>query len=497
MDEPGDAPAAIRETHSAVVVLVGDRAYKVKKPVDLGFLDFRTRAAREAVCHREVELNRRLAPDVYLGVADVTGPDGEVCDHLVVMRRMPDDRRLTALVARGAAVETDLRRLAHLLAGFHEAADAPDAARVAASRDALRARWEANLAVLEHAAGSVVDGDTTAAVSDLARRYLAGRAPLFEHRIASGRARDGHGDLLADDIFLLDDGPRVLDCIEFADELRYGDVLADAAFLAMDLERLGRPDLGALFLTTYRELTGDSWPASLAHHHIAYRASVRAKVACIRHDQEPPDARGEVRDEARRLVGLVHRHLEAGRVRLVVVGGLPATGKSTVAAGVADSLGAVHLRSDELRKELAGLPAGASAAADVGEGIYGASMSERTYQAMLDRASALLAMGESVVLDATFHDTSWRAAARALATDAVADVTELCCEAPVEISAARAGRRLAAGVDVSDADESVVRAFAAAWVPWPEAVTIHTSGAPDAALAAAMAAIHQGARPHA
>lgn len=478
-------PAAIRETHSAVVVFLGDKAYKVKKPVDLGFLDFSTRERREAVCHREVELNRRLAPDVYLGVADVVGPDGAVCDHLVVMRRMPEDRRLSTLVASGAPVETELRRIAHVIARFHEAADAPSAALEAASRDALAARWEANLEVLERFAGPVVDSGEVTQVALLARRYLAGRGPLFADRIASGCARDGHGDLLADDIFCLDDGPRVLDCIEFDDALRFGDVLADVAFLAMDLERLGRSDLAALFLAAYRELTADTWPVSLAHHHVAYRAGVRAKVGCIRHGQ----AGGPAREEARLLLDLARRHLEAARVRLIVVGGLPATGKSTVAAGVADRLGAVHLRSDEVRKELAGLPAGARALAGVGEGIYDVRGTDATYAALLDRARLLLGMGESVVLDATFHEPRWRAAVTQLAADAVADLTALGCVVPVEVAAARAARRLEVGLDVSDAHEAVVRAMASTAVPWPDATIIDTNGAPDAAISAALAAI--------
>ena len=141
----------------------------------------------------------------------------------------------------------------------------------------------------------------------------------------AGRARDGHGDLLADDIFLLDDGPRVLDCLEFDDALRLDDVLADVAFLAMDLERLGRPDLAERFLAAYRAASGDTWPSSLAHHHIAYRAQVRAKVSAIRAEQGVPDSA----DKAQALLRLALAHLEAGRVRLVLVGGLPGTGKST------------------------------------------------------------------------------------------------------------------------------------------------------------------------
>jgi uncharacterized protein len=484
--DPGPSwPAAVRETHSAVVFLVGERAYKLKKPVDLGFLDFRDRQARAAICHREVELNQRLSPDVYLGVADVVGPDGALCDHLVVMRRMPDDRRLTALIRAGQAVEADLRRIAHLVAGFHGRAPGPPAAAQAASRDALAGRWEDNLAVLgHHAERGFLDTTVVAEVADLARRYLEGREALFERRIAQGRARDGHGDLLADDIFCLDDGPRILDCIEFADELRYGDVLADAAFLAMDLERLGRPDLAETFLQTYRELTADTWPDSLAHHHVAYRAGVRAKVGCIRWSQEG----GSGQDTAD-LLDITARHLRAGRVRLVVVGGLPGTGKSTVATAVGDALGAVVIRSDEVRKELGGLPAGSPAGAGLDEGLYRPDMTQRTYRAVLERARTLLGLGHSAVLDATFADPAWRAAAVGLAEEAVADLCELRCVAPLSLTVERAEARRAQGGDPSDADQAVVRAWADREAPWPSASDVDTSGPVERAVQQALSAM--------
>jgi len=255
-------------------------------------------------------------------------------------------------------------------------------------RDALAARWEANAAEMEQFAGPVFDPAVSARVITLARRYLAGREPLFAARVAAGRARDGHGDLLADDIFLLNDGPRVLDCLDFDDALRWDDVLADVAFLAMDLERLGRPDLAGEFLAGYREFSGDNWPLSLAHHHIAYRAQVRAKVTAVAASQAAAGSarRQEGNQAARELLGLSARHLEAGRVRLVLIGGLPGTGKSTLAARVSEALGAAMLRTDEVRKELAGLDPVTPAAAGFGQGLYAPEMTGRTYRELLDRA---------------------------------------------------------------------------------------------------------------
>ncbi|HEX6567917.1 MAG TPA: AAA family ATPase [Acidimicrobiales bacterium] len=483
------AGAEVAETHSAVVFFVGDRAYKLKKPVDLGFLDFRELATRRAVCHREVELNRRLAPHVYLGVADVTGPDGEVCDHLVVMRRMPADRRLSTLVTAGAPVDDQLWVLAHLVAAFHARAERSAAADAAASPGALAGRWSDSTALLAaHAA--VVDRATVDRVQALAMRYLEGRHPLFRQRLAEGRACDGHGDMLADDIFCLDEGPQVLDCIEFDDNLRYGDTLADVAFLAMDLERLGRPDLGERFLRAYREHADDNWPSSLEHHHVAYRAHVRAKVATIRAAQGHETAAAE----ARRLLDITLRHLEAARVRLVVVGGLPGTGKSTLARALGEALDATVLRSDEVRKELAGLPALHHAPDAFGQGIYSATATADTYEELLARAEVALGMGETVVLDASWGEDRWRQPARAVAARTHADVVELRCEVAAGVAAERIRSRAAAGTDPSDADAEIAARMAAAADPWPEAITVATGGPASVSVAEALDAVRASGR---
>jgi len=475
----------LRETHSAVVVLIGDRAYKVKKPVDLGFLDFRDREARRAACEREIELNRRLSPDVYLGMADVTGPDGQVCDHLVVMRRMPEERRLSTLVAAGADVDDGLWRLAHLVAAFHAGAERPLAAAVAAGRDALAARWAANTAgLVEHGRG-VVDLDEVWAVDARAARYLAGRGPLFEQRIREGRALDGHGDLLADDIFLLEDGPRVLDCIEFDDDLRFGDALADVAFLAMDLERLGRPDLAERFLAAYREHADDVWPASLAHHHVAYRAQVRAKVSAIRAGQGDEAAAAE----ARRLLCLASRHLAVGAVRLVLVGGLPGTGKTTLADGLAGTLGATVIRSDVVRKELAGLRPDQPAPAGFGEGLYTADATAATYREMLRRSEVALGRGEVVVLDASWGSEHRRTEAREVATRTASDLVELLCRAPAETAARRMHHRRRRGGDPSDATPQIATELARVEDPWPAAAVVDTGSGPAEALMKAVAVV--------
>lgn len=466
--EPAPRPyAGVAETHSAVVYFAGDRAYKLKKPVDLGFLDFTTREARAAACARETELNRRFAPDVYLGVAEVRAPGGQACDHLVVMRRMPAQRRMSALVCAGVPVAEPLRQVARILAAKHACAPRSPQIDEQGTRDALRGRWEDNIEQAMSVRGRLLDAETITGTARLARQFLAGREPLLQARISGGRIVDGHGDLLAEDIFCLDDGPRILDCLDFDDRLRWLDGLDDAAFLAMDLERLGAPGLARRFVNWYAEYSGDPAPASLRHHYVAYRAFVRAKVACLRPGQGDPAAGAE----ARRLAGVALRHLRAGAVTLVLIGGLPGTGKSALAAASADRLGHVVLNSDRIRKELAGLPPDSGAAAAYGTGIYSPAWTERCYAELRRRARALLANGESVIADASWLSARQRAAAATLASDVSAELVQLRCTASEDLARQRMSTRRHG---VSDADAEAARRMAADMAPWPEAATIDT-----------------------
>jgi len=346
----GDPGVAASETHVSWLIFLPTHVYKVKKPVTTGFLDFSTSVAREHACAEEVRLNRRLAPDVYDGVAHVVGPDARR-EPIVVMRRMPAERRLATLVRSGdPSVAGHLDRLVRLLVDFHAGAERSDEIDEAGRPAAVSTLWRHNIDELRPFRGTVLDTADVDAVDRLATRYLHGRAGLFDGRVAAGRICDGHGDLLSEDIFCLDDGPRVLDCLEFDPRLRHGDVLADLAFLAMDLERLGRPDLGRSLLESYRQRAGDEWADSLADHWIAYRALVRAKVACLRSAQGDDAAAGE----ARALLELSLAHLRSATVRLVLVGGAPGTGKSALAAALGERMDLVVLRSDVVRRELAG-----------------------------------------------------------------------------------------------------------------------------------------------
>ncbi|WP_345351575.1 AAA family ATPase [Rhodococcus olei] len=473
--------ATVRETHTAYVVMVGDVVFKAKKPVRTAFLDFGTAERRRSACRREVELNRRLCPDVYLGVAELTDPHGGPAEPLVKMRRMPDDRRLAAMIAGGEDVAGELAAIARILARFHRGCRRGRDIDRDATRDAVVARWRDNLAEAQGYGDDILPGATVAEIGRRAHEYLAGRAELFAERIDQRRIVDGHGDLLADDIFCLPDGPRILDCLDFDDHLRHVDVIDDVACLAMDLDHLGRADLAAHLLARFRVESGDDPPPSLVHHYVAYRAVVRAKVAALRHEQGATDAR----TEARRHADLAVRHLRTGSVRLGLVGGLPGTGKSTLARALAGRTGAVVLASDRVRKQLAGLDPRTPCPAEYGRGLYTGAMTDRTYSELLVRATALLSLGRSVVLDASWTDPRHRAWALSAADRTHSELIELECTAPRSVALERIERR-AAGE--SDADSAVYDAVVARYRRRSSATVVDTTADPGVAIDAALTA---------
>lgn len=485
-DVPLGPGAEVRETHSAVVVLLGDRAYKIKKPVDLGFLDFTSLESRRLACHRELALNRRMHPDVYVGVADVTGPDGAPCEHVLVMRRMPDERRLALLVRGGVDVRSDLRQLARDVAAFHASARTDEEISSCGSGEALAARWRSNTQGLRELAPLLVNQATLDQIEELALRYIAGRAPLLDARIRAGLVRDGHGDLLAEDIFCLADGPRALDCLDFDERLRWMDVLDDVATLAMDLERLGALQAAHSWLSDYAEFSGVRQPGSLSHHYIAYRAVMRAKVAAIVEHGSDQAGSAAAAEQTRTLALLGLSHLRAGRVRLILLGGGPASGKSTLAEGLGDAIPAAVLSSDRARKELSGIPPTQHMPAGYGEGIYTPELTSRTYQHLADQAQRLLALGETVVVDATFSTGEQRERLRSAAYLTSADVTELRCFAPKAALEGRLRSRATQPAAFSDADSDIAQHMAATTDPWPEAHAIDTQRAPADSLRLAL-----------
>lgn len=477
-----EAPGA-SETHISVILFVGDRALKLMKPVRTGFLDHTSRGNRIAAADDEVQLNRRIAPDVYLGVAYLSGAD-DPPEPVVAMLRMPGERRLSTLLDTNEA-PTLVREVARVMARFHADADRSPSIDAASSPAALRALWDDNLAELRAVSAGIIPLAEVAEMEALSGEYTAGRAPLLRERRIAQRIVDGHGDLRAEDIFCLSDGPRILDCLAFSERFRHGDVMLDIAFLAMDLERLGTPDLAHDLWQEYAHETGDELPASLRHHYIAYRAAVRAKVACYQVPQRGPEAKSR----ARALSSLTRAHLRAGRVLLILVGGAPGSGKSTLAGGISEELSVPVLSSDEVRKRLAGLPvAPLEQTPALREGIYSRSRTEAVYWQLCEDATRHLARGQSVILDATWGLEHLREYARSAAERTASLMVEIECSAPSDVLAERVASPRAGP---SDATPEIARRLLAERDRWPDAAAIDTAGTIDGAKRAALAAIDE------
>lgn len=474
---PAPAPdqrAKVVETHTGVLFFAGDRVVKIRRPVAFGFVDFTDRERRREDCEREVALNRRLAPDVYLGTATISMA-GEPVEHAVVMRRLPESRSLAAAVAAGEPVDERIAQVAAKLARFHaEAARSAEIDRSATARSQWR-RWRQTAADLSRFVGSTVDGALYAQATRMAGEYLAGRSALFERRIAEHAACDGHGDLQAADVFCLEDGPRLLDCLEFDDELRHADVLADVAFLALDLERLGVPEAAELLFHRYQVEAGGEQPPSLVHFYLAARAHVRLLVECLRAE------RGLSRHPVSGTEGalaLMADHLRASRVRMVLVGGPPGSGKSTLAASLGQELGWTVLSSDHLRRSGAAPRAG-----------YSDEARATVYDQLVRSAEDAARSGRSVLLDATWSEGPRRAAAAAAACRASAELIELRCACSADRRAARIAGRLASGTGESDVTPEVAAAMAAAEDRWPSARAVDTEGTAAQSRASAAAVL--------
>lgn len=464
----------LRETHTGVVVLAGDRAYKAKKPVLTDFIDFRTASQRERACVREVELNSRLSPASYLGVAHLSDPVAGPPEPIVVMRRYRERDRLASLVSRPGSDEVAkcaLDSVAAVLVGFHTGAGRSRVISAQGKPLQIEKRWRANIIELWRYAAMDIVGVTDemiARIDHLVSEFISGRSRLFARRIDQGRIVDGHGDLLADDIFIVDGTPALLDCLEFDDELRYLDCIDDAAFLAMDLEFLGRNDLGEFFVERYTARSGDLAPQSLWDFYIAYRAVVRAKVDCMRFLQGSPGSA----DDATRHLKIAAAHLEHSAVRLAIIGGNPGSGKSTLTQALAEQVGARVISTDDVRRELteSGVISGEAGVLDAG--LYSPGNVATVYETVLGRARSHLASGESVILDATWQDPRLRAQARRLAAENHSRMVEVSCQVPVSTITGRIQARTAGN---SDATPEIAAALAARRAAWDSADQVDTS----------------------
>jgi aminoglycoside phosphotransferase family enzyme/predicted kinase len=491
------------ETHLSWVFLAGAYAYKLKKPVDFGFVDFTTRARRAAACAEEVRLNRRLCSDIYLGVVEIVARDGtfwiggpgEVVETAVKMRRLPDAGMLPALLERSAADTNLMRRIAIQLAQFHATAATGPGLDEWGRADAISANWAENFAQTAIVDETVLPATVVTTVQAFVTRFIGMEVALFARRVAQGRVRDGHGDLHARNICVEGRRIHLFDCLEFSPRYRCADVAAEVAFLAMDLAAHGRADLAHDFVGTYVRDSGDQELKTLLDFYVCYRAWTRGKVQALRL-AEPylsVTARAAVIDEAQRYFHLAWA--AAGGLQqpvLVVTLGLPASGKTRLARELAGHLGLIHLSSDMLRKELGGQRPTAHCETRFGQGLYGPTMTHRTYGALRRRAGRWLRQGRSVVLDATYGQPAERVAVRRLAERCGARLVILYCQADDATLRARLAAREHDPFTVSDARLPLWAALRASFVPpvaAPELLALDMAGPFDAALDRALGAL--------
>jgi aminoglycoside phosphotransferase family enzyme/predicted kinase len=459
--DPPTEGVELLETHISWVFLVGDFAYKLKKPVDFGFVDFTTRERRRHFCDEEVRLNRRLAPDLYLDVVPVYGPmeqpslrgTGEPIDHMVKMRRFPQTALLSDAVARGDVRPDQWDRFAFELARFHAAAPVANCDTHYGAPDSVRRQQLANLATLERClTPHEVIGlrDIEAAEFDTVRSTM-------ERRKADGHVRECHGDLHLGNMLLRNDHIEAFDCLEFNSELRWIDTISELAFLVMDLADRGHPTEGTRVLNGWLEATGDYEGLAVWKWYVAYRALVRAKVAALRIQQMATDdpAIEAVRTSLSRYVDTAREALRPRRPGLILTKGLSGAGKSVVAGRLTEALNGVRVRSDVERKRMFGLWGEPRVAVQSGD-PYSESVTERLYGETLPRlAGAIVSAGYTAVVDATFLKAAHRRWVQEWAEKRGVPWLILDVRVPEGIARERIERRRRAGQDPSDADIEV------------------------------------------
>lgn len=473
-------------------------AYKLKKAVTLSFVDLGTRARREAICADEIRLNQRLCAPLYLGVRHVCrGPDGrltldrpdgsgESIEPLVWMRALPADGMLPTALER-ARVTTDLMRaFGRTLADFHRSTSDAAAPHGAGSTAAIRRNWDDVLANCAPAVGTIVSARTRDRLDAFAKSFLEDRQDLLRRRVAEHRIREGHGDLHASNLCLIEaplpalpDAPGVpsglyaFDCLEFSEELRWLDAASDVAFLAMDLRVRGHDELARAFVDSYDEHAGDADLPLVLPYYETFRALVRGMVhgQTARNAELSDDERGHAASHAREFFRYAERLTwKSEPPRLLAFCGLSGSGKTALAARVSDRTGFVHVSSDEIRKRGAGLdPLRAPAASDR-DALYGREARERVYAEITRQASDAIRGGSSVVLDATFHTADQRAHVHRLAAELGVAALFIECRAEPGLIRSRLERRAAEPVPAShlarsDAGWEVHQKQAAAWEP--------------------------------
>jgi uncharacterized protein len=467
---PGDVnEVSIEETHISIVFLVGDTVYKIKRPVDFGFLDFSTLEKRKFYGEEEVRLNSRLTHDVYLGVVPVTdvngryqiGGDGPVKEWAVKMRRLPDEGVLAEMVKDDTADEYVLNRVVERLVAFYPKADTGEGVDEWGTAEAVGFNIQENVDQSQPYVNKFIAPTQLDLIDKASKAFLTGQADLMQKRVDTGKIRDGHGDLHLKHIII--EGPRpeqlqIIDGVEFNPRIRCGDIAMDVAFLAMDLDFQRRPDLANHFIEKLTQRMEDPDLPRLVQFYKAYRAHVRAKVACFMSENIAPEMEEfvAIRSEIERYIDLATSYLvKPKRPAVVIVGGLSGTGKSVLARRIARTLEAKWLSSDRIRKEITGHDPSDRLTDTYGSGIYSPEISKETYDTMISRGVSAAASGKSVVLDATFLDEEWRERARDAFKVVDADLQFVECWCPPEVVAKRLVERQTDEEEASDAGATI------------------------------------------
>jgi uncharacterized protein len=471
----------VHQTHISAVFVTDTFAYKIKKPIALDFLDYSTLEKRRHWCEEELRLNRRLAPRIYLGVVPIVqdGPNvrvegtGSVVEWAVKMHRLPTEASLDSVVARGELSRESVQSLARRIADFHRHAERSESIARFGRFDIVARNARDNLEQSNSQVGTTVSQAVFDRLHALTEEALGRHRALIEERADRGLPCDGHGDIRMDHVYLFSenrppDDLAIVDCIEFNARFRAADPVADMAFLIMDLIRHGHRDLAHWFRDAYLASASDDQGAALVPFYVAYRGAVRAKVNGIKAGAHELSAstREKAMSDARAqwLLALVSLEDPRKRPCLILVAGLPGTGKSTLARALASHAGFDVIRSDQVRKALAHADEGTALESGDGfaSGIYTPQWNERTYQECLARAEAALFNGKRVIVDASFRDESWRRWFLKLSERwSVPGLLLICGADPAVVKNRLEERRN----DVSDADWTIYLQAAQRWEP--------------------------------
>jgi uncharacterized protein len=464
MHEPG-ARVTVLETHISFVLLTGQFAYKIKKAVNLGFLDYRTLSARRFFCEEELRLNRRLAPDVYLDIVAITGSveapslggEGPTLEYAVRMRAFAQDALASRALARGELSRRHIDALATQIAAFHREADkAPAGGALGAPPTVLRLALQ-NFSQLRPLLRDPADLADLEALEAWTSEHHAECAQAMARRHQQGFVRECHGDLHLGNIAVVDDAPLVFDCIEFNDEMRWIDVMNEIAFTTMDLQDRGRADLAYRFLNAYLEVTGDYDGLAVLRFYLVYRAMVRAKVARLRASQlAPGDAATALYAEYYGYIRLAKAYAKPSRPAIVITHGLAGSGKTTLSQALLETIGAVRVRTDLERKRLHALVPEDRNHAGLEAGLYAPESTRRTYLRVAALAQSATAAGYVTLVDAGFLKRWQRNRFRELAAELGVPFVIVAAVADAATLRERIVRRLHEANDASDADVAVL-----------------------------------------